>query len=41
MTPRKKALFILGSPNQTSQMFQIYQELKGDFDGYLGGINKM
>lgn len=35
MTPRKKALFILGSPNQTSQMFQIYQELKGDFDGYF------
>lgn len=35
MKPTRKALFILGSPNQTSQMFQIYQELKGDFEGYF------
>jgi len=33
--PRKKILFIIGSPNQTTQMYQIYQHLQDEFDCYF------
>lgn len=32
---KKKVLFIIGSPNQTSQMYQIYLHLKDEFDCYF------
>lgn len=32
---RKKILFIIGSPNQTTQMYQIYEHLKDEFDCYF------
>jgi hypothetical protein len=32
---KKKILFIIGSPNQTTQMFQIYSYLKDDYDCYF------
>ena len=37
MPPRKKILFVIGSPNQTSQMHQIASELS-DFDCYFTQI---
>lgn len=33
--PKKKILFIIGSPNQTTQMYQIYGYLKDEFDCYF------
>lgn len=35
MNSKKKILFIIGSPNQTMQMYQIYGYLKDDFDCYF------
>ena len=37
MSPKrkKKLLFIIGSPNQTTQMHQIYLQLKDEFDCYF------
>lgn len=37
MSPKrkKKILFIIGSPNQTTQMYQIYLNLKDEFDCYF------
>ncbi len=32
---KKKILFIIGSPNQTTQMYQIYLHLKDEFDCYF------
>lgn len=32
---KKKVLFIIGSPNQTTQMYQIYLHLKDEFDCYF------
>ncbi|MCZ2443923.1 MAG: hypothetical protein LC101_09140 [Flavobacteriales bacterium] len=32
---KKKILFIIGSPNQTTQMYQIYLQLKEEFDCYF------
>ncbi len=29
---QKKVLFIIGSPNQTTQMYAVYQHMKDDFD---------
>ena len=37
MIPRKKILFIIGSPNQTSQMHQI-ASLLGDYDCYFSQL---
>lgn len=37
MSPKrkKKILFIIGSPNQTTQMYQIYLHMKDEFDCYF------
>jgi hypothetical protein len=35
MDSKKKILFVIGSPNQTTQMFQIYQHLKDDYDCFF------
>ena len=36
--PRKKALFLIGSPNQTTQMHQISELLKDEFEPFFSQI---